>query len=459
MVAGATTVTANCTPSGTSINLWIREIGYTAGFDTHVEQVQVAFGSSTADAITTGLANPNSAPGLVSGFTNVTVNNPPALSAGSGYISDGSPWGAGNSISQHQRYVGANAIASTATASTGTSTNAFSFAALFKEVGAVNGKSLTGQSATFAEGPASRSVSYATTASTITSSEGTITKSLALSLVGQTATFGEGNLLNSINLTGQTATFTPGSLTKFVSGDITNSLSGLSASFSGGVLSPGLGYILDSNLIILVGQTATFAQGAMTLTVSPALTAQTMTSTEGTPTRAVTYPLTAEVATFVEGVIIAQTPSSIISTLSAQTINVGQGVITQSISYSLTAQTITATEGIVSFSISGDVAFLLGATTAVFNAGVLTPAFPGGMPNVVGYLVQEATLILEQSGVLQPKKIGYFGNYPITYHWVPSRQTPSRVLAQSVAPGTSYTVNMPITLTLSEFPFSVSPGG
>lgn len=461
--AGANTVTVACSPSGTSINVWIREIGYTSGFDTHVEQVQIAFGSATSDAVTTGSVNPNFSPGMVSGFTNITPANPPALSSGSGYTSDGSPWGAGTTISQHQRYVGSTAQASTTTASTSASTNAFSFAALFKEIGAVAGKTLGSQTAIFSEGPASRSVSYTPTAQTITSSAGTISSALSKSLTGQTATFGEGNLLNALNLLGQTATFAPGTITKFVSGNVTNSLSGLSASFGQGNLSLSISYLLDSNVVTLIGQTANFGMGQITATVTPAITAQTATFTEGSISAGATtgpsYTLVGRTATFTPGTISASQPGNVTTQLSGQTATFTEGVPVDVLSYGLTASTITSSEGIISFSTSGNIAFLLGSQTASFTEGLLTVAFPGGMPNVVGYLVQEATLILEQSGVLQPKKIGYFGTYPITYHWIASSLPPSIVLAQSVAPGTSYVVNMPITLTLSEFPFSVSPGG
>lgn len=322
---------------------------------------------------------------------------------------------------------------------------------------------LGGQSANFSQGSPSRSLTAPLTARTITSTAGTISRAVTKSLTGQTATFGEGSIFNAVTLSGQTATFSaPGTITKFISGPVTTAISGLSASFGQGTLTLSVGYLLDSNFVIMVGQTANFGMGAITATVTPVITGRTATFTEGSLNAGVvsgpSYTLVGRTATFSPGNISAILPGSVTTQLSGQTATFTEGVPIFAPSYALGASTITSSEGVITFSTSNNIAFLLGSQTASFTNGLIVQAFPGGMPNVVGYLVQEATLILEQSGVLQPKKLNYFSTYPITYHWVRSKQRPSTVLAQSVPVGMTYTVNMPITLTLSEFPFSVSPG-
>lgn len=322
---------------------------------------------------------------------------------------------------------------------------------------------LGAQIASFSEGSPSRALTAPLTAGTITSSEGTITRALSKSLTGQTATFGEGSIFNAVALSGQTATFTPGAITKFVSGNVTTALSGLSATFGQGLLFDGISYILDSNLVIIVGQTANLTIGAITASISPAITGRTATFAEGSLNAGVvsgpSYTLVGRTAAFTPGTISAVLPGSVTTQLTGQVATFTQGLPVFAPSYALAASTITSSEGVITFSTSSNIAFLLGSQTASFTNGLLTQTFPGGMPNVVGYLVQEATLILIQSGVLQPKKLNYFSTYPITYHWVKSDLPPSVVLAQSVPVGMTYKVNMPITLTLSEFPFSVSPGG
>lgn len=322
---------------------------------------------------------------------------------------------------------------------------------------------LGGQSANFSQGSPSRSLAAPLTARTITSTVGAISEGLSKTLTGQTATFGEGSIFNAVTLSGQTATFSaPGTITKFISGPVTTAISGLSASFGQGTLTLSVGYLLDSNFVIMVGQTANFGMGAITATVTPVITGRTATFVEGSLNAGVvsgpSYTLVGRTATFSPGNIAAILPGSVTTQLSGQTATFTEGVPIFAPSYALAASTITSSEGVITFSTSNNIAFLLGSQTASFTNGLIVQAFPGGMPNVVGYLVQEATLILEQSGVLQPKKLNYFSTYPITYHWVRSKQRPSTVLAQSVPVGMTYTVNMPITLTLSEFPFSVSPG-
>jgi hypothetical protein len=132
--AAADTVTVHGTPNG-NFSFWIREIGGTSGFDTSKAQIQMGFASSVADAITSGLATPSVQPGMVSAFCQDIINNPPLPNAGSGFTSDTNAFGV-SSLTEHIRYTSLAAIAGTFTNSTANSTNVYTFAALFKEVGA-----------------------------------------------------------------------------------------------------------------------------------------------------------------------------------------------------------------------------------------------------------------------------------------------------------------------------------
>ncbi len=85
----------------------------------------------------------------------------------------------------------------------------------------------------------------------------------------------------------------------------------------------------------------------------------------------------------------------------------------------------------------------------------------GGFPSLIGQYYWVATLMLQQSGALNPATIGYFGTDPITLKWQKSPLPGGAILAQSVAPGTlNFKTNSPITLTVSEYPMgAVYPGG
>jgi beta-lactam-binding protein with PASTA domain len=78
------------------------------------------------------------------------------------------------------------------------------------------------------------------------------------------------------------------------------------------------------------------------------------------------------------------------------------------------------------------------------------------MPNVVGLEYAEAVLVLQQTGILVPSQLGYFSTYPISIIWQQSSEPPGTVLAQSIPVSQPTTVNVPIVLTVSEFPVSVA---
>ena len=81
------------------------------------------------------------------------------------------------------------------------------------------------------------------------------------------------------------------------------------------------------------------------------------------------------------------------------------------------------------------------------------------MPSLVGEEYREALGLLESSGIVNPLLIQYYGSYPVTIDWIaPIKGIPAgTVTAQSIYPGTSIqAVNLPITLTVTEFPISVA---
>jgi beta-lactam-binding protein with PASTA domain len=78
------------------------------------------------------------------------------------------------------------------------------------------------------------------------------------------------------------------------------------------------------------------------------------------------------------------------------------------------------------------------------------------MPNVVGLEYQAAQVSLQAAGVLVLSSIGYFGVFPITPIWQPSKQPSNTVLAQSIAQGTQVAANTPISLNIAQFPVSVA---
>lgn len=124
--------------------------------------------------------------------------------------------------------------------------------------------------------PAGVSVTVALTGQTATFSAGTLTPSTATALTGQTATFTGGTLSpsTSIGLTGRTATFAGGTLTPSLS----IPLIGASSAFTSGAVTP-------NTSVPLVGQIATFTAGTFTPQVAGdvtvALTGQTATFAAG----------------------------------------------------------------------------------------------------------------------------------------------------------------------------------
>ena len=77
------------------------------------------------------------------------------------------------------------------------------------------------------------------------------------------------------------------------------------------------------------------------------------------------------------------------------------------------------------------------------------------MPNVVNTLLDDATYLMTQAGVLAPALIGYFGTWPILVTWMPSGKPSGTVLSQYPTPGSSVSTNSTILLTVSEYPTAV----
>ncbi len=78
------------------------------------------------------------------------------------------------------------------------------------------------------------------------------------------------------------------------------------------------------------------------------------------------------------------------------------------------------------------------------------------MPNLVGLEYPAAQVALQNSGVLVPAALGYFGVWPITVLWQASKAVPSTVLSQSVAVGVTVAANAALKLGLAQFPMAVA---
>ena len=89
------------------------------------------------------------------------------------------------------------------------------------------------------------------------------------------------------------------------------------------------------------------------------------------------------------------------------------------------------------------------------------------MPNVVGVGVYQATTSLISVGIVPDNgllptgsfvNLGYFDKWPVSLTWVKQAGTPAgQVISQLPTSGTTNVVlNTPVTLTVSNFPFSVA---
>ena len=73
-----------------------------------------------------------------------------------------------------------------------------------------------------------------------------------------------------------------------------------------------------------------------------------------------------------------------------------------------------------------------------------------------GYYYWEALELLQAAGILSPPQYFQYGiEYPITLEMAKSTEPPGWVLTQSVAAGITVKLNVPIILTVSEFPMNL----
>lgn len=103
------------------------------------------------------------------------------------------------------------------------------------------------------------------------------------------------------------------------------------------------------------------------------------------------------------------------------------------------------------------------------------PAKPPFMPNLFQVELWQGIEELIEAGVLVPSALGYFSTYPISVIWVnapqlgtqftcpdgtvvyfPTSPGPGLIIAQSIPAGAHAAPNTPITLTVVEYPFSVT---
>lgn len=322
-------------------------------------------------------------------------------------------------------------------------------------------ETLSGQSVSSSEGSAARALAYSPTGQAITSTHGTVSASV------------------SHSLTGQTAIFTEGTITASTAANVTLTLSGQTGTFTQGVLSLNIGYSLTDGTP-LTGQTATFSEGAPTEAIGYALTGQNIASAFGAIVPAISHGVGGQSLTLTEGAISASVEGNVTLSLSGQLSAFTQGALSAAVGMTITgrsatftegslsgvlnstllAQTGALTEGIISAQTTGNVTRALSGQLLTLTPGTVSIFVTGAgliMPNLVGRNLQDATAMLQAVGVLNPLTIGYFGIWPISAAWTPRKSQPSGVVtAQSLAAGTSTTVNAPITLAVTDYPMSVN---
>jgi hypothetical protein len=226
------------------------------------------------------------------------------------------------------------------------------------------------------DSPASPDVTLTLSGQTATFTGGTIAQTVAYGLTAQTATFTEGapTLTASYALSAQTSTFTEGSL----SVSLTYALSGQTSTFAQGTITAVPTYGLTA-------QSATFTQGSLAPAIDYSLTGQSATFTEGTISATqggdVTLSLTGQTATFAEGALAA----SLAYALSGQSATFSEGTISRALAYALTSQTATFSEGTITAEAGGDVTIQLSGLQALFSVGQISAnggdaasAFGGG---------------------------------------------------------------------------------
>lgn len=213
------------------------------------------------------------------------------------------------------------------------------------------------------------------------------------------------------------------------------------------------------------------SQGVQTQTVALSLLAASGTYNYSLATAFAGYILDSNSTTFA----YAGNPATFL--YSAFSIAAGAGSYTYTgkdavLAFALNPSPLTAASGTYSYT-GNDATFTLTPATPylVADAGVysmsgkaatLTRFIPGRFPNVVGLTVQMAQQSLEAAGALNPTRVGYFGNWPVSINWVQNGTSlgtlmnPGIVVAQSPAAGSVIHVNAPIVLTVNEVPVSLA---
>jgi hypothetical protein len=226
---------------------------------------------------------------------------------------------------------------------------------------------LTGQSATFAQG--------------------TLTSSLSISLTGLAGTFSQGTVVAIVPLVGRPMITGPGISPDYqklftprrfsslanASTDITVALTGQSATFAQGSLSPGLS-------VALTGQAATFAQGTLSSSLSVSLTGQAATFAAGSMTPNISVALGGNSATFSTGVLTATAGGNVTVALTGQSATFTQGSLSPTITAALTGQSGTFSAGSLSKSSSvGLTGIILQSSLGHLSPSGGTPVLPTGV--------------------------------------------------------------------------------
>jgi len=188
-----------------------------------------------------------------------------------------------------------------------------------------------------------------------------VSSNVAVALTGQSATFTAGTLTpnTDIALTGQSSTGTAGTLLP----SLAKALSGQTGTFTAGTVTP-------ASAVALTGQTGTLSPGTLTASLAIALSGQSATGSTGVLTPNIALALNGQTATFTAGLLAPSTNAA----LSGQSGTFTAGLLTPSTDTALSGISALFSAGTVTPSAGGDVVVALTGVTATFTAGVLIPS-------------------------------------------------------------------------------------
>lgn len=297
---------------------------------------------------------------------------------------------------------------------------------------------VTNNDGTLVNGTASTTVPPPSTLPAVTTTNNIGVPSLwAAGNGGLLATFTEGAMFYQIPLVGQTATFVEGTITVGTGGNTIKSLSQQSALFTEGVLSDFISYLLDNSIITMPAQTINTAVGTILpeVDIDASVAAQTILTTGGTVTTTIAPTLGAQTATFTEGLITASIAGGSTITLVGQQIISSNGFLFVTPTYTFPALTGTFVVGTITFSATGDFTVALTGLTANFVEGTMFLQVSGDE-----WVARE---LLMNAGLI-----------PIVQYAEDPVVLPGRVISQNPPQNTVVPVNTPVIMVVSRGPYS-----